>query len=160
MRWVCAVKTRKNICITIYRQWNNGHRSARQTNLMLAMAQHPPHGCWLQGEAGGDAGESAGREIWGPYLSCNWGHGVPHKHTMVMCWWLVARWKSMVSTSLKYAVILIWVRGTRWWRQNWRGGHFGGVISILKVLEMGPLYRPWPTRRWIIGTRLYIIRPY
>ena len=22
------------------------------------------------------------------------------------------------------------------------GGHFGGVISILKVLEMGPLYRP------------------
>ncbi len=22
------------------------------------------------------------------------------------------------------------------------GGHFGGVISILKVLEMGPLYQP------------------
>jgi hypothetical protein len=43
------------------------------------------HGCWLQWEARGDTGESARREIRGPYLSSNWGHGVPHKHTMVMC---------------------------------------------------------------------------
>jgi hypothetical protein len=147
MQWVCIVKTKK-IYIYYYlsdhecalQRWrcasmmqrgsNNRHRSAPRTNLMLATAQHPPHGCWLQGEAGGDAGESTRREIQGPYLSCNWGHGVPHKHTMVMCWWLVAWWKSMVRTSLKYAVILIWVRGTRWWRQNWRGGVTLGVLLV------------------------------
>jgi hypothetical protein len=42
---------------------------------------------WVLASRGGrgDAGESTGREIQGPYLLCNWGHGVPHKHTMVMC---------------------------------------------------------------------------
>ncbi len=70
--------------IKICRQSCRCERCASWPNSMLAMAQHPPHGCWLHGEAGGDAGESAGREIWGQYSSCNWGHGVPHNHIMLM----------------------------------------------------------------------------
>ena len=37
----------------------------------------------FKGRWGGGGGESAGREIRGHYSSCNWGHGVPHKHTML-----------------------------------------------------------------------------
>ncbi len=42
--------------MTTMQQWNDGHRSAHQTNLTMPMPSGCPHVCWRQGEAGGEGG--------------------------------------------------------------------------------------------------------
>jgi hypothetical protein len=58
--------------------------------------------------------------------------------------------KCMVQPPCKYLCRLIRGRGTRWWCKNWLAGWWGGVISIFLVLQIGTLYRPWPTRRYLM----------
>ncbi len=65
--------------------------------------------------------------------------------------------KSMVHPSCKYLCRLIRGRGTWWWCQNWRRGSMGRGYRVFSVLNIGSLYRPWPTRRYIFCSLVVVL---